>query len=103
MKLEIIGIENKIENLVSQIAEANSVVMEYINEKITSLDKEKNNLIEKVKMATVENKVAEPLDNILKRMKDWENLAMEDKKEICNSLIEKILITDEEINIVWKL
>lgn len=103
IKLEIIAIENKIENLISQIANSNEIVMEYINKTILELDKTKNDLVEKINKINMSNRNVEPLNKVLEKIKDWEDLDLEDKKQIANSMINKILITDEEINIEWKV
>lgn len=102
-RLKIIEIEDKIKNLVSQIAEANTVVMRYMNEKIAELDNEKNELIEKIKRIEVKNKEGQSLDDVLDKMKDWSAMDVEDKKEISHSLIKKIILKDDEIEINWKI
>lgn len=103
IKIEIIDIENKIENLISQIANSNEVVMGYINKTISDLDKHRNELVEEMNKINMNNRKTEPLEKVLEKIKDWSNLDLEDKKEIANSMINKILITDEEINIEWKV
>ncbi len=101
-KLQLIGIENQIENLVNQIAEGNNVIMKYMNEKINKLENEKCMLLEELKKNTIEECV---LDNesIFKKIKLWDKLSLEEKKEICATYINKVFIKEESIEIDWRL
>lgn len=65
IKLQIIDIENQIENLVSQLAKTNNVVMKYVNDKITSLDITKNTLLEEMKKLKINSNQARPFENVL--------------------------------------
>lgn len=103
MKLKIIDIDNKINNLVKQIAEGNKVVMRYINAEITNLDSEKSEIMEQLKKFNLQNKGEQHLKDVLGKVQGWNTMDLEDKKEIAQALIEKIHLKDDEIKIDWKV
>lgn len=103
LKLQIIEIDNQIENLVEQMAQGNTVVMKYINDKISKLDSMKNSLMEEMKKITIQLKPMQPFENILDYIHRWNDCELEEKKNICGYFINKIYLKDDEINIDWKL
>jgi DNA invertase Pin-like site-specific DNA recombinase len=103
IKLQLIEIDKQIENLVEKIAEANDIAMKYINEKITSLDRQKSSLLEELQKLTLENSKSISMNDIFKKIDNWQNMTLEEKKQICSSLINKVYITDDEISIDWKV
>ena len=99
-KIKIIEIDRQIENLLEQMAKSNAVVTEYINEKITSLHNEKNEILK-----TISEKYEKPnsnLKDILNKIKNWDTLEFEERKMIAKELIKRISLFDNEINIEWK-
>lgn len=103
LKLKILEIDKQIENLLNQMAQSNNVVIKYINEKITSLDNEKNELLEEIKKITIENSKSQPVKEVFEKVENWQSLDVEMKKQICSCFIDKIYITDDEIEIKWKI
>jgi len=103
IKLELLQIENQIENLLNQLAEANNVVMKYINGKITELDNKKNILLKEMQKLVLTNSKNLPIEEVWDQVDKWDELSIEEKKAICGYFIEKINIKDDEISIDWKL
>lgn len=101
LKLQILEIDKQISNLMTQLAESNSIVMKYINEKVLELDNTKNILLEEMKKTTIKNSKSQPIEEILNKIDQWETLSLEKKKALCSFLIKKICITDDTINIDW--
>lgn len=102
IKLQILEIDNQIENLITQMAQANNITMKYINERITQLDKAKNTLIEEMKKLTINNSNAQPVEEVLNYIDKWNELSIEEKKKICGFFINKVSVTDDSIDIDWK-
>ena len=102
IKIQIVEIDKQIEILVNKIAEANEVTMKYINEKVTTLDKEKSSLIDEMQKLTLENSQNIGLDDLFEKIDNWDNLNLENKKAVCKTLINKVYIKDDEITIDWK-
>lgn len=102
VQLDIIHIDEQIQNLLNELAEANTVVKGYINEKITTLDLEKQNLLDTLKGNQENtNNVLQQLELQENNIKDWALYTMEDKKIIAKHLIHKINITNTSIEIIW--
>ena len=100
LRLQLIKIEESIENLVSAIAEGNSVSVKLFSEKIASLDEERTAINEQLQKITVESTTINS-DAILKLMEG--ELDFEEKHGIAKALIKKVLVAgkDEPLTIEW--
>jgi DNA invertase Pin-like site-specific DNA recombinase len=96
-KLQILEIDNKIENLLQQMSESNNIVMKYINDKITNLDNTKKTLLEEIKKVTIANSKNRPIKEIFDMVDNWDELTIEQKKNICGFFFKKIFIFDDRI------
>lgn len=103
---QIIKIDIQIQNLINSIAEGNITISKYINQKIENLEKEKQNIssqlstiIEKNNI-TDDNYLIEYVKNINEKINttDFEQL-----KLLCHTIIDKIVITDKNIDIHYKI
>lgn len=96
LKMEIALIDEKIDRLVSSLAESEDVAMEYINRKIGSLDEKKRILLEEVNRSS--RRESKKIKEIV-----FEELQMEEKRMAVRTFIDKILVEREGIEIVWKM
>jgi len=103
IKIQIAEIDKQIENMINQLVNANEVVTKYMNNKITELDKEKQELIKQVEKEQVKNIKQIPINNIYAQINNWDNLDLEKKKLICKFLINKVFIFDNDIEIDWNV
>lgn len=103
IKIQIVNIDKKIENLISKIEEANQITMKYINERLEKLDKEKNALLQEIQKLILENSKNISLNDMFEKIDNWGNLDLEEKKQVCKSVINKVYIKDDEISIDWKI
>ena len=96
----------QIKNLIDSIAEGNSIAIKYINQKIEVLEKQKNDISIKLQKLNnnnyleEDNYIVEYIKNINEKLNtsDFEEL-----KTICKTVIDKIIITDENIDIHYKI
>lgn len=102
LKIKEKQIDNEIEILMGKLINANDVLMEYINKRIVELDNEKKNIEEELKSLIPKNKTTN-YKTITDHVKKWDKLSFEDKRIVLDALIEQILITDEKIEINWKV
>lgn len=102
LKIQLKKVQNEIENLVNKIPMANEKVMNYINEKIDELDFQRisiQNKISSFKSSDFEN----ISDDVIKStITNWDNLTLEDKKLIARAFIEKVIVYDNKIDIIYK-
>lgn len=95
-------IDGKIENLISNLMEANEITMQYINKTIGELhDKKKkiSNEIMKYDMSKSSNAIINAHDYI----SDWDNLDIDSKKYFVQMYIKEIrFYSDNKISIDFK-
>lgn len=96
----------QIENLINSIADGNVIISKYINQKIEELEKQKEDLSIKLKNLKENNNI-EDGNYLIEYIKDinekLNTTDFEELKNICKTVIEKIVITDENIDIHYKI
>lgn len=103
---ELIKCNIKIENLINSIADGNTVVSKYINQKIEEIEKQKEELTIKLKEMkensdlNSDNYLIEYVKNINEKLNTTD---FEELKTICKTVIDKIVINDENIDIHYKI
>lgn len=108
LETEIEKIDHEInivmQNLASQQIEA--ITMMYINKKLASLDNQKTQYLEQIEQLQNDktsqfnsNKFAE-LTNV---MSTWNNMSFDDKRNVIELLISKIIVYSDKIEIQWKI
>lgn len=102
LKLQILEIETQIDNLINQIATSNNIVIEYINKKITELDENKKELTKKIEQISTDDTKVD-VEFLKTEIEKWDKINLENKKIIAQQVIDKILITNDTIDIVWKV
>lgn len=103
---ELIKYDIQIENLVNSIAEGNVVVSKYINQKIEEIEKQKEEIILKLRSLKENNNIDNDnyLIDYIKNINEKLNTTdFEELKNICKTVIDKIVITDENIDIHYKI
>ncbi|NLK37959.1 MAG: recombinase family protein [Epulopiscium sp.] len=94
---KIAEIDVKINNLISSLEDATGASMAYINKRIKELDEEKLALINMHSAEIKANKEKAFLPDF-----DYYNLSFEDKKYLAKLMIDKVILSDQVIEIVWK-
>ena len=103
IKIEISKIDEQINSLLEKLIEANDVVMKYINNKVSELDLLKSELESKLNNLKYSGTTSDDIKSVLNRVNNFNDLDFDSKKDIYNKLISKINVTDEEVEIEWKL
>jgi DNA invertase Pin-like site-specific DNA recombinase len=95
-KIELEKIDQKIEKLIASLTEASDISMKYINGEIEKLDKKRNELLKNL---------GSPKTETTNKFKDviFDQLSLEEKKLVVSQFIEKIMVFEDEIEIVWKV
>lgn len=101
-KIRISQIDGEIDDLLSKVVGANSVLMQYINEKIEALDTERRRLQEDVLTATC-NQNKNNMDIITDHVEKWDDTSYEEKQSVADALIKVIHIADGNIEITWNI
>lgn len=103
IETEIKILDENIEKLLDKILESNDITIKYINKKVEELDNKKTELRNELNRITLEGSNNSSLEEVLKDVDKIKNLNFDKKKSIAKSLIDKILIRDDEIDIQWKV
>lgn len=100
-KIRLAKIDKEIQDLLGQVSKANATLVQYIGQRIESLDTEKKEL-EKERNA-IRAKCAELPDVALmdKALTSWDSLTFDEKKSIAQTFLEKIVVYNENIDIIY--
>ena len=101
-KMKLIKVNNEIEELLSKIIGSSKTLMDYINNRVEELDRQKQHLQEEIIVLSSE---AEKNDicKITNYMDNWTETEMPDKIFTADSLIKVIVISEDDIRIEWKI
>lgn len=89
---EILNIEQKIERLVNALAESGDIAVSYISKQIEVLHKERDELMKRTRNEPAKIHTL-----------NFKSLRFEEKKIIAAEFIDKILIKEKKVNIIWKI
>lgn len=103
LKIKLTQVKEQIDNLVAGMANGNSIVVKYLNDKITELDGEKDKIEAEILQKSVENRKTTNIDLLLDQIDNWDSLDFNIRRDVAKEFIDKIYINDDQINIKWKL
>ena len=90
----LLQMDQKINRLVSVMAESDDAPKAYILKEIQRLDREKTQLIQQLKSSH-----KRPTQVQL----DWAKLSFDEKKHVASEFIDRILLHDDEATVIWKV
>ena len=92
----------EIDTLMDKVLQADGPLMEYINKRVAELDAKKQELLKSIRELSV---VDQPTDvaNIKGYLSKWDELTLEDRRNVVNLLIMMVKVTEDSIEIVWKV
>ena len=77
--------------------------MEYINERIDALDEEKKTVKEKIAQMSAEMYDRQNIGVISDYMSKWNDISIDDKLTVGDTLIESIHVGHGKVKIAWKI
>jgi DNA invertase Pin-like site-specific DNA recombinase len=95
-KIELEKIDQKIEKLIASLTEASDISMKYINGEIENLDKKRNDLLKN--LGSLKTEAPNKFKDVI-----FDKLSFDEKKLVVNQFIEKIMVFEDEIEIIWKV
>lgn len=101
-KIRISAIDNEINGLLEKVAEADSILMRYINKNIEQLDAEKAQLCKQLCLLA-EQQETSASGVISNHVTLWDKLSFADKQSVADLLINVIHIADGNIKITWNI
>lgn len=101
LKLEVLQLTTEISGLLEKIADADSVLMRYINKRAAELDRRKNDAEERIRELQQKNETS--VQEINDHLTMWDKLSFEDKRQVAATLIRVIYATADKVTILWKI
>ena len=101
---QIDEVQAEIDKYLKLLIDANSITANYINERILTLDRKKAVLSLDIYSAENEDAKAHSMQvRLVEQMGNWSSLSIMDKMSIVDSMIERICVTEEKVQIEWKI
>ena len=101
---QIDEVQAEIDQYMKLLIDANSITANYINERILTLDRKKADLSLEIYSAKNEDTKRNGLQlRLVEQMGKWNTLSITDKMSIVDSMIEKICVTEDKVQIEWKI
>lgn len=100
IELELAHIDKEINDLLDKVSNANEILFEYINNRISLLDNKRKELAKKTLEINHANQ-KQDFEEINNHIQNWEKATFEEKKMIVDALIKVIYVKGDEINIEW--
>lgn len=100
-KTRIAEIDGEIDALLANMSQSNDILMRYINQKIVELDAEKKDLHKEILQLTDTDK--QSVDDISDYLEKWDEISMSDKITVVDSLVKRIIPSQEKVQIYWKI
>ena len=103
LEIEIEKINDRINTLIQNLAEANDVVMSYVNENVSNLDARKKELYEEIDKLKESRKHIQKYNELKNVMSKWDDLSFDDKRNVVSLLIRRINVYLDRIEIEWNV
>lgn len=99
---KIESLNQQAEKLIQFILGGNEVTKKYLNEKLETIDEEKERLNNEYQQILNSESGILQTKQLFDIIEDWDMLTQAQKKEIASQFIEKIYIDDDSIDILWR-
>ena len=102
LKIQLTKVNEQINNLIEGLANGNTKLLPYLNAKISELDDEKAEIEAAILQKSLEHRKTTNTDAILDKIEHWDELNFEEKRDTAKAMIDKVLVSADEIGIQWK-
>jgi len=105
INIAITNKENEIDDLFNKFEGGNEAIMKRLNNKVEKIDNEIFALKQKLlRLETSEINRTQIDTNIISEIfRQWDKVPMSEKQAVSDILIEKVLVTDKTMEIIWKI
>lgn len=102
MKIQLTNIQEEISSLIQKLAGADHILQEYISQRVVTLDSEQRKLNEQLKQLMKKRECADLSAYYSEKLSQWKELPFDIKKLIARVFIEKVIIGDGDLTIVYR-
>lgn len=104
INVKIEQITTEIDKLLDKVANADGVLMDYINKRVTELDAQANVYRQQLsELSPLENQAKCNVAELRDYMQHWDELSYDDKRAVVDQLIVVIKATENSCEITWKI
>lgn len=104
INVKIEQITTEIDKLLDKVANADGVLMDYINKRVTELDAQANVYRQQLsELSPLENRAKCNVAELRDYMQHWDELSYDDKRAVVDQLIVVIKGTENSCEITWKI
>lgn len=102
LKMRLETVSTQIDNLVDRIAETSSAIGKVLEEKLESLIKERESVEAEIRKYSSGTPQALTYKDVLPLLAEFDEMPVENRSTIARQFIQKILLWNDKIEIVWK-
>jgi hypothetical protein len=102
LKIKLAQVKEQIDNLIEGLANGNTKLLPYLNAKIDELDEQKSEIEANILQKSLEHRKTTNTDAILDKIERWDELDFDEQRETAKAMIEKVLVSADEVGIQWK-
>ena len=102
LKMRLTALESEISALIEKVSDANDILIGYINKRVAELDKEKTELTNELNAEKSKDAEVITPEMVSKALTDWDSFSFDEKKMIAQTFIDKVVIYDVDIDIIYK-
>jgi len=103
LNVELAQVDSEIEKLIDSLAGANKTLISYANTKIEALDSKRQSLLKTIADMKTSTLSPQNLERISGYLEDWDDVSVEDKRLVVDSMATIIRATNENTVIAWKI
>lgn len=103
LRIELTKVKQEIESLMDKVAMANETLIEFINRRIEVLAAKQDKLENELAGHAINRVNDAQLEQIRDYLSKWDEITLDDKRKVADSLIEVIYATSENVDINWKI
>ena len=100
-KIRLAKIEEEMQGLLNQVAKAGETLLQYIGKRVEALDAEKRELQKELNGIKAKETEIPDTSLIDKALTSWDSLTFDEKKSIAHTFIEKIIVYNENLDIIY--
>jgi len=101
-ELRIAKLDNEMDELLTKVVGANTILMDYINQKVNELDEERKKL-QQENISITHTVKKDKLDTVYDHVENWSDISFEDKQSVVDTLIKVIHIANGDIVVKWNI
>jgi len=104
INVKIDRITGEIEKLLDKVANADGILMDYINKRVAELDAQANGYRQQLReLSPLEHREKHHVAELKDYMRHWDDLSFDDKRTVVDQLIVVVKAAEDSCEITWKI